>query len=383
MVVKPTTCEEMECDEGMVCEMRKRVKDGLEVPRCKPENPDATRAEDCSQLTCREGMVCEVLGSGQVKCMMIPPPTNCADLDCGEGMVCSDVGNKGRVRCVQESRRAFPATNSSSERPTSSQPPRRPLIERRCNELDCENRYRCRMIANRQRNGDRRLRPTCVPAQCSLRRRSRPPQCCAEVDCGKDEECVVCREGMETRARCQQRHKPDNDRETRPTRKPDEDQEKPTAGEGNDKKHSDTTEEDELTIQDAKTLDKDTPEEDEKTEDEAKSSDEDIPEEDEKTIEEAKTLDKDTSEEDNEDEENEEPGDRSDEDTETRRSRRRPPVTCEEVECGEEMCFEFEHDGRHLARCVSAGQFPSKCPSLLPLPFTLVDFLLCRFPHKL
>lgn len=316
VVSKPTTCEDTECDEGMVCEMRKRVKDGAEVPRCRPENPTATRAEDCSQLDCREGLVCEVLGSGQAKCMMIPPPTDCEELDCGAGMECVIVGNKGRVKCVQVFRLVPVVVTDSEEGPTSSgslTTPRRPLIERGCSDLDCEAGFRCRMLANRAKNGDRRLRPTCVPMQCSMRRPLRPPRGCEEVECGRYAECVVCREGGETRARCQQR--PDTD-EVNPTRRPDEGEDKPM-GINSEKPTADE--------------DKETPMgRTDKNGEKPTGTDKEKPEEDgEKT------------------DEKETPADGTDS---------RPPVMCEEVECGEdEMCFEFEHEERRLARCVSAG----------------------------
>lgn len=367
VVSKPTTCEELECNEGMVCEMRRRLKDGKEVPRCKPENPDAARAEDCSQLTCQEGLVCEVLRSGQAKCMTIPPPTDCAELDCGEGMVCTDVGNKGRVKCVQELRRTpVVATDSGDERPpTSNTPPttpRRPLIERGCNTLDCEDGFRCLMTANRRRNGDRRLRPTCVPTQCSLKRRPRPPRRCEEVECGSDRECVVCREGGETRARC---HRPSNtDQDGHPTGIPDEDRDKPT-GRPDIEKPRGTVEEGKekpMALVIFEEDGEDTAEEDKELEksveaDEVKPTG--TPEEKSTALKEEKATggtDKDTSE----------------EDMENRRGRR-PPARCDEVECGEdEMCFEFEHDGRRLARCVSAGQSPLLLPSLPPPNIKLV-----------
>ncbi len=206
VIFAPETCEEMECDQGMVCVMRKRVRDGKEVPRCVPENPSHGGATDCSQLQCREGLVCEMLGD-QARCVMIPPPTDCAEIECEEGMECQPVGNGGQVRCISVYHPLTPpfppqVTNlESTARPT----PQPFQIERGCGELDCDAGFRCHMSANRERNGDQKFHPTCVPMQCPARMESRPhpPRTCEELRCGRQEECVVCDEGEETRARCQ------------------------------------------------------------------------------------------------------------------------------------------------------------------------------------
>lgn len=326
---KPTTCEDMECDEGMVCEMRRRLKDEKEVPRCKLENPSASRAEDCSRLTCREGMVCAVLNSGMAKCVMMPPPTDCKELDCGEGMECKEVGNKDRVKCVASS--APVVVSDPEETPTSNLLLITPRGERGCSELDCDAGFVCRMTANRARNGDRRLRPTCIPMQCSGRRLSRPPRSCEELECGRGEECVECQEGGNTRARCQR---------LQPTRTP-EDKERST-NEGREKPTDRANEEKEKPTSE--------------TDEDGDRSDEDIGES-------VPDEDRDTSGKTGEDKDGESvPDDEKPTDLDKpgtpdeRRRGRRPPVMCEEVQCGEEeMCFEFEHEERRLARCVSAG----------------------------
>ena len=386
----PTNCEEIECEDGMVCEMRERLKDGKVVPRCKLEDPGASRVEDCSQLTCREGLACQVLPSGMAKCVMTPPPMDCKELDCGEGMECKEVGIQGRVKCVQLAN----PVRDAGEMPTSGaslSTPRRPFVERGCRELDCEAGFQCRMTANRAKNGDRRLRPTCVPMQCSERRRSRPPQRCMEVECGRGEECVECREGEQTRARCQRRPDEDGDRGTdgereRPTRRPDsgtnqvttdrvgEEREKPTGSKeekptGNEEREKptgfDEDEKDKYEEEDEKALD-----EDEKALDE-----------DEKTLDDEKRENVEKTDEGKGNEEDEASSSTDMGEPDESRRRRRPPVMCEELECGEhEMCFEFEHEERSLARCVSAGwSHPSlhsrptlpSCPlppSLPPVP---------------
>ena len=78
----PTSCETVECDEGMECQVRER--EGLDpVVRCKPIRVVPT-PRDCSELDCSDGLVCMVT-NGSAICVEPPPlPNACEELDCEE-----------------------------------------------------------------------------------------------------------------------------------------------------------------------------------------------------------------------------------------------------------------------------------------------------------
>lgn len=78
----PTSCENVERDEGMECRLRER--DGLDpVVRCKPIRVVPTPT-DCSQLECSDEFVCMVT-NGTAICVEPPPlPDICEGLDCEE-----------------------------------------------------------------------------------------------------------------------------------------------------------------------------------------------------------------------------------------------------------------------------------------------------------
>ena len=78
----PTSCENIECDEGMECRVRER--DGLKpVVRCKPIRV-VPSPRDCSELECSDGFVCMVT-NGTAICVEPPPlPDACEGLNCEE-----------------------------------------------------------------------------------------------------------------------------------------------------------------------------------------------------------------------------------------------------------------------------------------------------------
>ena len=363
MYSAPKNCEEMECEEGLVCEMRNRVRDGLLVPRCKPATPVVNEAQDCSQLDCREGLACEVLEVNRAKCVKPPVPTDCKEIDCGEGMECKEVGNFGRVKCVQVFiRRSTAATPIGTGNPLptgTGTPPPTPRVERRCNELDCEPGYYCSMVANRAKNGDRKLRPTCMPIQCPVAKPRRPPHSCREIRCGRDEECVMCQEGRGIRARCAPRS-PFPTRSPRPftpptpdTRRPNQTAVRtpPTPGTRRPNRTPPTPD----TRRPNRTAVRTPP-----TESGPQATRMPRPGMSRPTRMPRPGMSRPTR--------MPRPGmprptrmprpgpERpTGEDRERRRPLRRPPMTCEELECDPEMemCFEFERRNRTLARCVS------------------------------
>lgn len=202
----PESCNDLQCDDGMQCIERNK-------PRCVPIRPDE-RPSDCSQLECSEGLVCMLLdGDRGAKCVKPAPPTSCEELECSVGFVCEKVGIYERVRCVQ--REAPPPRTQpppprtepgfTGEIPTRPPPPPLVRIARDCREIDCEDGYECKLVVDREINGNRRPVATCMPAQCPLRRRARPPVNCAEIRCERNEMCVLCGEDRATRARCMRR----------------------------------------------------------------------------------------------------------------------------------------------------------------------------------
>ena len=109
----PTSCENVECDEGMECRLRER--DGLDpVVRCKPIRVTPTPT-DCSQLECSDEFVCMVT-NGTAICVEPPPlPDICEGLDCEERdlecrilnitilnitrAICAPISDCSRIRC--------------------------------------------------------------------------------------------------------------------------------------------------------------------------------------------------------------------------------------------------------------------------------------------
>ena len=182
----PKSCDEVTCDEGMVCVEQNK-------PRCVPIRPEE-RPSDCSQLECRKGLVCVVLDGGRgARCAKPPLPTRCDEMECTSGLTCKViVGDTRQIKCVQD-----------ELAPLSTRWPRPPLVRiaRECDEIDCEEGYECKLIWV---GANRRSVATCIPAECPLRRRARPPVSCEEIECWRDEICVTCR-GLKTRARCMQR----------------------------------------------------------------------------------------------------------------------------------------------------------------------------------
>ena len=206
--IAPKSCEDVECDDGMYCV--ERVK-----PRCVPIRPEV-RPSNCSQLECPEDLVCMLLDrDGGARCAKPPVPTSCMELDCDPGLVCEQVGNNERVRCVfvePAPRRTLPPlppteAGFTGELPTHRPPPPLIRIARECDEIDCEDGYECKLVIDREINGNRRPVATCMPVECPLRRRARPPARCEEIRCERDEMCVLCGEGRDTRARCMRRGK--------------------------------------------------------------------------------------------------------------------------------------------------------------------------------
>ena len=182
----PISCKEIECDDGMQCVQRAK-------PRCVPIRLEV-RPSDCSQLECPEDLVCMLLdGNRGARCAKPPVPTSCEELDCPPDLYCKMMRGIRRARCVQEETVKLP-----SNQPKIS-------ISRDCNELGCEDGYECKLTINRKVNGNI-LFPvaTCMPIECPIRMKPRPPVNCSEVECRDDEVCMVCGEGLNTRARCMQ-----------------------------------------------------------------------------------------------------------------------------------------------------------------------------------
>lgn len=208
MEIEPKSCEDLECDVGMQCVER-------EKPRCIPIRPEV-RPSNCSQLECPETLICMLLeGNRGARCAKPPTPKSCMELECDPGLVCEEVGNSERVRCVLAEippPRTLPPLpprepGSTEELPTRRPPPPPIRIARRCDEIDCEDGYECKLVIDREINLNRQPVATCIPRECPLRRRARPPARCEEIRCERDEMCVLCGEGREIRARCMRRGK--------------------------------------------------------------------------------------------------------------------------------------------------------------------------------
>ncbi len=102
MVSIPDTCDKVSCDEGMICEVRKRNRDGAEIARCvadkiDPENPRS--GSSCAEVKCEEDEVCMMIEE-RARCSKPSPPEDCNQLECPQGMECLPTQNERRVRCV-------------------------------------------------------------------------------------------------------------------------------------------------------------------------------------------------------------------------------------------------------------------------------------------
>ena len=166
----PTSCDDIECEEGTRCEQRVRNRDEFSIARCITiRQPSVER--DCSQVECSEGMQCELSGNNQPRCVSI---TSCDDLMCDKGFECRERGR--RVTCEQVD-------------------PPTPQLQT-CDDIDCPGGFECEM------RGDRRIFvPICKPVECPVPRR---PTFCEELECGEEERCRVFRndQGRRTRAVC-------------------------------------------------------------------------------------------------------------------------------------------------------------------------------------
>ena len=204
MTIEPESCDDLECDDGMQCVERLK-------PRCIPIRSPGPRPSNCSQLECPEGLVCMLLdGNRGARCAKPPIPTSCMELECDPGLVCEKVGITDRVRCVLAELpqpRTLPPLPPMGERPTRLPLPPVIRIARHCDEIDCEDGYECKLVIDREINLNRQPVATCMPRECPLRRRARPPSRCEEIKCESDEMCVLCGEGRDTRARCMRRGK--------------------------------------------------------------------------------------------------------------------------------------------------------------------------------
>jgi len=109
----PTSCENVECDEGMECRVRER--DGLNpVVRCKPIRVIPT-PRDCSELECSDGFVCMVTNGTAICVEPSPLPDACDALDCEERnlecrtfrrfnttiAVCAPISDCNRLMCSE------------------------------------------------------------------------------------------------------------------------------------------------------------------------------------------------------------------------------------------------------------------------------------------
>ena len=78
----PTSCEDVECDEGMRCRVRER-EGARPVVRCVPIRVLPV-PRNCSQLECSDGFMCVVM-DGKAMCVETPsPPDECDLLACEE-----------------------------------------------------------------------------------------------------------------------------------------------------------------------------------------------------------------------------------------------------------------------------------------------------------
>lgn len=178
----PMSCKEIECDHGMHCVEQTE-------PKCVPLRM-VVRPTNCSQLECREGLVCMLLDGA--RCAKPPTPVSCEELDCPPDLTCKMMTDVRQAKCLQEET-VKPLTNLSKV-----------SISRDCSELECEDGYKCQLLINRKVNGNMFPVATCMPTECPIRRKPRPPVSCAEVECRDDEVCVVCGKGLTTMARCMQ-----------------------------------------------------------------------------------------------------------------------------------------------------------------------------------
>lgn len=176
--IVPKSCADVDCDRGMECVEHER-------PICIPTRT-VSRPRNCSRLECPEGLVCMVLDrdTGAV-CAKSAPAINCHQLNCTRGLACQENKDTNTAKCVQNEWESLLGH-----------------IDRKCEDMDCEEGNECKLIINRTINGNTRPVATCVPTKCPRGRKLRPPLSCEEIRCKSEEICVLCEEGNETRAWC-------------------------------------------------------------------------------------------------------------------------------------------------------------------------------------
>lgn len=53
--------------------------------------------------------------------------------------------------------------------PTGATPFPFPSLAKSCQDLDCEEGYQCKLVVDKEKNGNRKPVPACQPIQCPLR----------------------------------------------------------------------------------------------------------------------------------------------------------------------------------------------------------------------
>ena len=180
----PQDCSDTVCNYNERCEMREVVERGR-MTRRQPHCRNRTD-EEMKRKACPDGWDCRMR-------------KDCKNMTCEKDELCRE------TRKVNE---------------TIAQCIRKPIEERRCDEIDCEEGFLCKM-KNRTEGGIIRLRPMCSPARCPIRCGWRPPRTCYETLCREDEDRITCEmEDREIIARCQRRNERRDNRTERRENEP-------------------------------------------------------------------------------------------------------------------------------------------------------------------
>ncbi len=198
----PLSCNDIECDDGLMCRFRERVEGFLPVVRCVPFVPS-----DCSELTCDEGFECVIRGR-RPSCVPIvttPEPIGCSEIICNNNEICIELSNA--PICV-------PLTTSVTPFPTSTTP-NTMITGESCDQLDCLSfLFVCNQmtetfaICEPARECIAEFNATCLALSlvCDITSNSFAtcivPSSCNQLTCNENQNCFEFNFGGQTTAQC-------------------------------------------------------------------------------------------------------------------------------------------------------------------------------------
>ncbi len=164
---RPLSCDDIKCDDGLMCRFRERVEGFSPVVRCVPFVP-----KDCSELVCDEGFTCIQRGRRPVCSTIVttPTPTNCSEVNCKPDEIC--LVTSGTPTCTS--------------------------LTFECSEVECEDDEICVLESIT-------MRPTCVSVTPTTTTTTTTPiftaESCDQLDCLSFS--TVCNQLTETLAVCE------------------------------------------------------------------------------------------------------------------------------------------------------------------------------------